>query len=310
MENQNDNPGGYPVPGERVGTAVIPSSAPDSLAVDLRQNLDTFKKNRDVVLEFIRSEYFEEAEYDDKGNPIPGKLGDYYKVAGDPNQKALTKRGASKIKQLFRWHRGAARRVAGDESKEYCSSTVEVPILDQYGRSVGAGIGSCSTAEKRFQSIGSIKKYGGWADWPKGAKQPTVTRAPDYRAALHDVTSIATKRADTQATIVAAALEEAFTGTTEDEGRDEKLEEREPAQFPGQPPVARLPKGKFGKHAGKPVAEVQPTEDLVQIRDWMRGKGKKAAKNPAAWAPLADAIDLELDTRSQEPVDPDDDLPF
>jgi len=294
-------------------TAVTHPGADERLAaalaqpLDLQKNLEAFKANRDVVMQFIKGDYFEEAEYDGKGDLIPGKLGDYYKIAGS-EQRALTKRGASKVKQLFRWHRGAAKHVSGEETKAYCSATIEVPILDQYGRTVGAGIGSCNTAERRFTSVGSIKKYSGWAEWKKGEKQPTVTREPDYRAALHDIISIATKRADTQATIVAAALEEIFTAATEDEPREEKKDEREPAQFPGRPPEARLPKGKFGQHGGKLVSEVQPTADLVKIREWMKG-GKGGTKAPKAWEPLADAIDLELDSRNQE-APADDDLPL
>jgi hypothetical protein len=275
---------------------------------DLQKNLSAFKANRAVVIEFIRSEYFEEAQYDDRGLPIAGKVGDFYKVPGS-DTKALTKRGSSKVKQLFRWHRGAAHKVDGEQTKEYCSATIEVQILDQFGRVVGSGIGSCNSAEMRFTSVGSVKKYGGLAEFEKG-KGAVVKRAPDYRAALHDITSVATKRADTQATIVAAALEEIFTMATEDETREEKPEEREPAAYPGRP-VALLPKGKFGQYGGQSIAKV-PTPDLVKIRDFMRGGTKDApgAKNPKAWEPLADAIDTELDARRQEPPAGEDDLPL
>lgn len=287
----------YPVPVERVAATIAPEAT-------LADRLAQFKIDRDAVLTFVK-EYLVEAEYDDKGNPIAGKLGDYYKVHGS-EQRALTKGGASKVKQLFRWHRGAARHVDGRQDKDYCSATIEVPILDRYGHTVGAGIGSCNTAEYRFRSVGNIKKYGGWAEKGKGGP-PKVTKEPDYRAALHDIISIATKRADTQATIVAAALEEVFTGTTDDEGRDEKPEEREPAEHPGRPVEPRLPKGKFGKHGGKLLAEV-PTADLGLILEW----ATKRAKSPKVWAPLARAVERELEVRrhDEEPVDPDDDLPF
>jgi len=296
----------YPVPIERVG--VIPDRDREA---SLEERLAQFKIDRESVLRFVK-DYLIESEYDEKGNPITGRLGDYYKVYGS-EQRALTKGGASKVKQLFKWHRGAARHVDGQQQKDYCSATIEVPILDRYGHTVGAGIGSCNTAEFRFHSVGNIKKYGGWAEKQKNGP-PKITREPDYRAALHDVVSIATKRADTQATIVAAALEEVFTGSTDDETRDEKPEEREAAQHPGRPVEPRLPKGRFGKHGGKLLAEV-PTADLVQIRDWMAGgakDGKPGTKHPKAWAPLRDACDAELDLRraDESPMDPDDDLPF
>jgi hypothetical protein len=282
--------------------------------VDLAANLQTFKANRDVVIRFVQGEYFEEAKYvlegKDKGNLIPGQLGDYYKVPGS-DQKALTKRGASKIKQLFRWSRGAARRVAGEESKEYCSAMIEVPIVDHLGRTVGAGIGACNTAEKAFTSQNAIKKYGGWCEWDQAKHQLNVTRAPDYRGALHDVTSKATKRADTQATIVAAALEEIFTVARDDEGdsRDEVHTER--PVFPNQPASIgsrRLPKAKKGllaKHGGKTIAEVEKSnrDELLKIRDW--------AKTSKLHGPVADTIDEYLALLTDEQVEEvsDENLP-
>lgn len=274
--------------------------------VNLTENLAAFKTNRDIVLAFVQGEYFEEAKYDSKGALVAGQLGDYYRVPGS-DQKALTKRGASKIKQLFKWHRGAARRVAGEETKEYCSATIEVPLLDHYGRTVGAGIGSCNTAEKAFTSKNSINKYGGWCQWNKKEEQLEVKRAPDYRAALHDVTSKATKRADTQATIVAAALEEIFTVARDDEGdHKEDRDDSERPVFPSQPPPPgsrRLPKAKKGllaAHGGKTIAEVAQAnrEDLIKIRDWARGSKDHV--------PVADAIDEHLALLTDDEATGDD----
>lgn len=277
--------------------------------VDLAQNLETFEKTRRVLMAFIK-DYLEESNYDDKGAPIAGQLGDYYKVPGS-EQKALTKRGASKIKQLFQWARGAARRVDGMETKEHCSATIEVPILDRYGRTVGAGIGSCNTAEKGFTSKSAINKYGGWCEWNKAKRELEIKRAADYRAALHDITSRATKRADVQATIVAAALEELFTVAREDEGdKEERDPEGRPA-YPQQPPPAgsrRLPKAKKGllaTHGGKTIAELEKEnrDALLKIRDW--------AKNSKDHGAIAEAIDEHLALATDEVLeDPDDDLPF
>lgn len=265
--------------------------------VDLARNLDAFKTNRDVVIRFVQGQYFEEAQYvkegKHKGDLIPGQLGDYYKVPGS-DQKALTKRGASKIKQLFRWHRGAARRVDGESTKEHCSALIEVPIVDHLGRTVGAGIGACSTAEKAFTSQNAIKKYGGWCEWDNVKRQLNVTRPPDYRAALHDITSKATKRADTQATIVAAALEEIFTVARDDEGDGGEDAPAERPVFPNQPPPLgsrRLPtakKGLLAIHGGKTIGEVEKSarDDLLKIRDW--------AKGSTVYEPIAEAIDEYL----------------
>ena len=271
--------------------------------LDLAKNLQAFEANRKTVIAFIQGDYFEEAKYDSKGDLIAGQLGDYYQVPGSTS-KALTKRGASKIKQLFRWARGAARRVDGQETKEYCSATIEIPIVDHFGRVVGAGLGSCNTAEKGFTSASAVKKYGGWCEYEKG-KPPKVTRDPDYRAALHDVVSRATKRADTQATIVAAALEEIFTVAREDEPK-EHGDETEPAPvYPGQPvaPRFRFPAtiatAEFKHLAGKLIDDASVTgEDLTALALWCR---KTKTKDPAALDKMRTAVDEELERRRSEP---------
>lgn len=259
--------------------------------IDLAKNLEAFQANRKVVLRFIKSEYFEESKYTEKGYPLAGQLGDYYKVPGS-EQMALTKRGASKIKQLFRWARGATRHVTGEQTKDYCSATIEVPILDHFGRTVGAGIGSCSTAEKGFTSENAIRKYGGRVE--KGV----VTVPPDYRGALHDVVSRATKRADTQATIVAASLEEIFTAASEDEPKGKDEEPGAPAPvYPGDAPTFRFPTAintpAFKHLAGKPIRDVT-TEDLTKLAEWCR---TTKAKNPAALATMAAAVAEDLERR-------------
>lgn len=264
-------------------------------------NLEAFKNTRDTVLAFVQGEYFEEAKYDAKGGLIAGQLGDYYRVPGS-DQKALTKRGASKIKQLFKWHRGAARRVAGEETKEYCSATIEVPLLDHYGRTVGAGIGSCNTAEKAFTSKNAINKYGGWCEWNKKDKKLEVKRPPDCRAALHDVTSKATKRADTQATIVAAAIEEIFTVARDDEG-DHKSETDEPAPvYPGDAPRFRFPKQiktkQFAHLSGKLIDDELVT--MKDLTDLVQCCKTTSTNDPAALERLKTAAEDELERRRTE----------
>ena len=268
-----DEEGQRPVP---IGSAILA----DALArpLDLEQQLQQFKKNRDTILRFIK-DYLVEAEYDKKGNPIPGKVGDYYKVPGSEN-KALTKRGSSKVNQLFRWSRGAARQVAATEAKDFCSATIEVPLVDQYGRVVGAGVASCNTAEAGFRGP-AIKKYGGWGEWEN--KQFKVTREPDYRAAQNDIVARASKRASVQATIVAAAIEEVFTAAMEDE----------PGEAPAASEALRLPQG-CGSLSGQLLSEC-PSDKLAELAKWLRSKGK------ATYDAVADAIAQELDLRRDQP---------
>ncbi|KKK94964.1 hypothetical protein LCGC14_2677540, partial [marine sediment metagenome] len=80
---------------------------------------------------------------------------------------------------------------------------------------MGSAISSCSTAESGFQSVGAKRKYGGHyqqehGDWIE-------KKAPDFRAALNDVTARARKRALVQAVIVATCTDEIFEGAREDE---------------------------------------------------------------------------------------------
>lgn len=272
--------------------------------LDLAKNLQAFEDNRKTVIEFIQGKYFEEAKYvtegKDRGALIPGQLGDYYQVPGS-TQKALTKRGASKIKQLFRWARGGARRVDGQETKEYCSATIEIPIVDHLGRTVGAGLGSCNTAEKGFTSKAAINKYGGWCEWNKEKNEPEVKRAPDYRAALHDIVSRATKRADVQATIVAGALEEIFTVARDDEG--DKDDHEPPPVYPGQAPRFRFPKAiataEFKHLAGKLIDDPSiGVGDLTALALWCRST---KAQDPAALDRMRAAVDEELEQRRPDP---------
>ncbi len=277
--------------------------------VDLAKNLQAFQANRDVVIRFVQGEYFEEAKYvtqpknagEKVGDLIPGQLGDYYKVPGS-DQKALTKRGASKVMQLFRWSRGAARRVAGEETKEYCSATIEVPIVDHLGRTVGAGIGSCNTAEKAFTSKNAINKYGGWCEWNKEKKELEVKRLPDYRGALHDVTSKATKRATTQAIIVAASLEEIFTVAREDEGDSKKDQAEQTPVYPGAAPRYRFPKQiktkQFASLAGKLVDDESITvPQLTELLQWCK---TSTTSDSASLERLKTAVEDELERRRNE----------
>jgi hypothetical protein len=258
--------------------------------VDLQRNLEAFKANRDVLMRFVR-EYLEEAEYDAKHYLIPGKVHDYYLVPGSQN-KALTKLGAEKLAQLFRFAVGSSPIVRCEETKEYVSATVELVLVDQYRRQVGAAVSSCSTAEPGFRSAGARKKYG--AVLQNGKE----TTPPDFRAALNDVVARARKRALVQAIIVATSADEIFVSAEE----DPQAKEAPAAPAPtGRP---RFPE-KFGNLSGKYLDEVK-TEELVTVAEWCRTK----AKRPAAVAPLVEAITDELERRRLEAEGDDGDLPF
>lgn len=273
-----------------MSAAIVTSRLAEPL--DLKRNLEAWKAAREVLKEFVR-DYLEEAEYDSKGGLIAGKTNDYYSFPGAPKDgpKALTKRGAEKLAQLYRHAKGGTKTVGSTETKEYASATVEVVLIDQYRREVGSGVASCTTAESGFQQIGAGKKYGGWWDNEKKSWK----RVPDFRAALNDIMARATKRAYVQAVIYATGADEFFTVGKDDEAPAAPAKGEDAEVVPQAPPSARLPDRKFGQYAGKPITTV-PSGDLAKIHHWM----VKEAKNPKVWEPLAEAIALELDTRAQD----------
>lgn len=193
--------------------------------LDLQKNLEAFALNRTTLLRFV-GQYLAEADYDEKKLPVPGKMRDYYLVPG-ASTKALTKLGAEKLSDLYRYRRGATDILAVTETKEYVSAQVRVTLIDQYRRAVGSAVSGCSTAEGSFASDRAKRKYGG-----------------DYRAALNDVIARASKRAFVQAMIQATAADEIFTSA--EAVRDS--EEPEPEASTGGPafpepapgPIAKL----------------------------------------------------------------------
>jgi hypothetical protein len=151
---------------DRVGTAL---------------SADEFKKRRDRLLQFINHQ-LAEAQYDDRGYPVA--VNDYYVVPGS-KKKALSKKGAELIGQLYKFAIREAEIVHSVCEKDYCMARARV-ILHRSGVIVGAQSGSCSTAEKGFQSERAKKKYGG-----------------DYRSAVNDIEARAQKRAYVRAMIAA-----------------------------------------------------------------------------------------------------------
>lgn len=259
--------------------------------LDLTHQLDDWKRNRDRLLAFVR-DYLEEASYDAKGYPIQGQVRDFYKVPGGGETKALTKRGAEKLATLFRFGKATTDIVARTETAEYVSATVQVTLADQYRRSIGSAVSSCSTAEPGFRSVFAQKKYG--AEIVKEQGEWLVKKPGDFRAALNDVVARASKRAFVQALIVATAADEIFTAAEEAETTPLDSEEtKAPAAATPQPPTPSKATGTvmpFGKTKGTPLAD-HKSDELLAVKLWCE------KSNPKKFAALMRAIDDTLASR-------------
>lgn len=248
--------------------------------VDLAQSLEAFVRNRDIVLRFIANQ-MDEAEYDKKGYPVPGKLHDFYKL---PNydKKALTKQGSEKLAQFARARRSATRSIERQCTKDFTMAVVQVELTDPFGQVMGSGESACTTAERGFSSDKVKAKYNG-----------------DYRAAMNDVLARAGKRAFVQAVIYATATDEIFdtAGDVEKAAEGSGITEEVEEGF-------RLPQSaKLAADSGRLVKSMS-TEELTSLRDRMKAK----LTNPGAWQSTLDAIDQELDSRRQTAGD--EELPF
>lgn len=232
---------------------------------DMEKRLAIVEKNNAIVRRFIAGQ-MHEAEYDKKGYPLKGKMHDFYTL---PNydKKCPTKQGAEKLAAFANLRRAKTYTVARECTKEFSMAEVQVELVDKFGQPAGSGDAAATTAESSFQ--GASKKYGG-----------------DWRAAYNDILARAGKRAFVQAVIYATATDDIFDSTgeiakkAEAAGVDE--DETNRPRFPE----------KFGNVAGKYIDE-QSTGALTKILQWCR----KEAKNPKVYAPVADAIDEELERR-------------
>lgn len=174
----------------------------------LEEGLARYERTRKTLQRFV-ARHLVEGEYDTKGFLIPGREGDYYRLPG-MEKRALTKRGAEKVADLFRYRRARTVTTKTVEERDYCSAIVRVELVDGYGRPVGSGESACSTAEGRFTSRKARKKYGAKVD-----ERGTEVEAPDLRAALNEVVAQAGKRAFVQAVIFATATDEIFQTAAE-----------------------------------------------------------------------------------------------
>jgi hypothetical protein len=234
--------------------------------VDLQRNLEDWGRNRQTLVRFIEQK-LEQAKYNAKGYPLAGEMHDYYKL---PNydKKVLTKQGAEKLAQLFRFARATTETVHREIAKDCVTAVVRVVLVDHYRRPVGSGEAACSTAEKAFQG-GNASKYNG-----------------DMRAALNDVISRAGKRAFVQAVVYAIAGDELFESQAPVAGddRDDEDVQREAAAAP------RFPAN--WKDVGGTLISDATDAQLAEVVAW----GQKA-RNPAAVQPLVDAVQAEQEKR-------------
>ncbi len=244
--------------------------------VNLAENMQQFVEQRKHILKFV-SEQMVEAIYDQKGNPVAGQMGDYYMVPGS-GKKALTKKGGENLSHFFRIFAGPVALESQEKTKEYVDATVSMTLLDHLGRIVGSAVSSCSSAEKRFQSFGSKRKYGGVYN----NSQQKWTIAPDFRAALNDVTAMARKRCFVQAVIVATATDEIFEMATDRPETKEEAAAEEQSQ-PKHMPV--------GKYKGVALRDV-PEANLLECIKWCGAVDKRQS--------LHEACQMELERRREE----------
>ncbi len=241
---------------------------------DLEANLKQFTVMRKAVLDFVGRQ-LEEAKYNDKGYPVPGQLGDYYTL---PNydKKQLTKRGGGKVAAFFRFAAGPITVIGQTKERDYCDATVSMVLLDHLGRTVGSAVSGCSTAESGFQNVGAKRKYGG--RYTKEGRDWKELVAPDFRAALNDVTARARKRCFVQAVILATCTDEVFDVST--------VDEHEPTETRSELPTKML----IGDRKGEKLTEIESAV-LVKCAAWCRNKGK--------YEKLAEACELIVDDRRE-----------
>lgn len=255
---------------------------------DPSYQLARYEERRSALLKFIAGK-LREAEYDERGSPLKGKMHDFYILPGY-DKKTITKGGNSKV-MSYLGHRVSERHVTHAVfEQEFGSARVRVQLVDSFGQPVGAYEAACSTAEAGFQNDGTRRKYG--AVIVKGEEK----HPPDYRASENDVVARAGKRAVVGAEIIAASLEEIFDleSSTDRAGEGEEEGERKPPR--AQPPKAKEEGGPFmliGDNKGTPLRQISAKE-LTSARAWCE------KKNPQRWAKFIGQIDEELERRRTE----------
>lgn len=247
---------------------------------DLEERLKRYAKDRAMVLRFIaeqmhESEYFkEDCPQGKKGYPVPGRMGDYYRLPGF-SKKVLTKQGSEKLMSFFNLRRARTQSVALECTKEFCRAVIRVELVDRWGMPAGSGEAACSSAETGIQRAKA--KYNG-----------------DFRAAENDVASRAGKRATTQAVVYATATDEIFDASGELERKalsEGAADDEEP-----QPKLRRcfpdkIKAAEFKHLAGQPIDSAKDAELAAVVR------ACREAANADAVRPLLEACLEEQEKR-------------
>lgn len=255
-------------------------------------------ERRTMVLKFVAKK-MQEAEYDEQGRLVEGRLHHFYVVPGC-SRKALTKTGAELLADLFRLRRAGSEVTHSVETADYVSARVKCTLADSYGQPAGAHEAACSSAEAAFRAPFTRKKYGAQGDWqgPKGRREWVESGPPDYRAALHDIVSKAGKRAYVGAVIVATATDEIFE-VASDTGEDD-----EQKTAGGRPTTAQREQAKTGA-AQAPAPPAGPAPLTVKGKplsacttaELEAAHKQMAASRSQRWDRHREAIAAELERR-------------
>lgn len=190
--------------------AAQPSEPPEAFQTTMSSPMQ-FLKRRTAIISHIR-DHLVEATY--KNGGYIDRENDYYKVPNS-NGYAFTRSGAGKLADRFAVKQMDEQTDAHTYERDHVMYRIRVSVGLEH-LLLGIAAGSCSTSEKRFTSPGIKKVYG--AVYSKNKEEVTP---PDYRAADHDVLTMAKKRAYVNAIVDALAahdvLEAAIAGPTADQ---------------------------------------------------------------------------------------------
>ena len=211
-----------------VHDAGLPIARPEDLPEqfrDMAMTPEQFLKRRQALIELVKTQLVE-ATYGPRGKIL--RVNDFYRVPGS-DKLALSRPGAGKLSDIY--------RVKPMEQKTdqhvYEQDHVMYRLITYVGRGgqvLGVGTGSCSTSEKRFQSPKSRKKYNATFKNADSQDGELIEVDPaDYRAADHDVLTMASKRGYVNAIIDALSAHEVLQAADEyqhiPEGEAEEIKE-------------------------------------------------------------------------------------
>lgn len=193
----------------------LPVARPDQLSEEYHDMVMTslqFLKRRTALISAVR-DHLVEATY--KSSGYIDRENDYYKVPGS-NSYAFTRQGAGKLSDLYRVKQMEEQTDKHVYEKDHVMYRVRV-YVGRGGLVQGVAAGSCSTSEKRFTSMGVKKLYGATYKNNNTQNKPDweEVQPPDYRAADHDVLTMAKKRGIVNAIVDALAAHDVLTAAAQ-----------------------------------------------------------------------------------------------